>query len=310
MNTRPDDATGDEDDEPTRDLTGGEEPETASLPPDTGEATGQLEPETGQTEEMRTRRLAADGPESTPPPTKGEPGSDSRSRGIRVLAASIAAALVLTGVYIAAGGLDYEPAAASDPCDARKWEDTTNLEETAQQFGLSALDGTACDLDVSREELIRALADGGSLEAFAEEQGLSDQEVETAIRSGLNRAIDEGESAGAIGGLEATGLRAAVKILPASALVGLIENASGLLEGSQVGELGDVIDGVIGSLGGESSGDGGGSGSSGDSGSSITDGLDQLEQDLREQLPPSVEKNIPDDIQNQIQDQLDGLLSP
>ncbi|MGK2956569.1 MAG: hypothetical protein ACSLFI_12995 [Solirubrobacterales bacterium] len=276
-----------------------------SLPPDepTGvidgddeEPTERLEQETGQTEER-------------PMP----PADDSRQRGIWMLVASIACGLILIGIYIAAGGLDYKPTGAADPCDARVWTDPGNFEESAQQFALSAVDGAACELGVSREELTRALADDASRQAFAEENGLSDLEIETAVRSGLNRAIDDAEEAGVISGLAVTGLRAAVRFMPLDQMIGLVADASAIFESGEVGDIGDLIEGLVGSVGGDTgaTGDTGVTGGTGSDGGSITEGLgDQIEEGIREQLPDSIEKNVPDDVQEQIQDQLDGLINP
>ncbi|MGB0121467.1 MAG: hypothetical protein WBP55_11005, partial [Solirubrobacterales bacterium] len=234
MSGPPDEPTGvmpDDDEDPTSRLDGNEEPETERLdqqPEPSGEepstvhlAGGSGDPNdqfesarVASTEELRTRRLAAgDAPREEA--TEIRPVRDeSRTLGIWVLAVSIAVAVALVGVYIAAGGLDYKPAAAADPCDVRPWSDPGNLEETAQQFALSAIDGAACELDVSREELTRALADNQSRAEFAEEYDLSDSQIEEALRSGLNRAIDDAENAGAINGLVAAGARAAVRYLP------------------------------------------------------------------------------------------------
>jgi len=305
-----------DDDDPTDVLGPGDDDPTEHLDPGTEEApTSRLEGETGQTEEMRTRRLA----ENPPPPPSVEqppaPHDESRQRGITVLVTSILAALILVGIYIAAGGLDYKPSAATDPCDQRAWTDPGNLEEAAQQFAFSAVDGAACELGVSREELTRALADDASREAFQEEQDLSDSEIEDALRAGLNRAIDDAENAGVISGLTVTGLRAAVRFLPVDQMIPLIEDASGFLSGEDVGGIGDVLNGVIDSFG-EESGDGGGnSGTTGESGTTdeglIPNGLrNQIEEGLRDQLPPGIEKQLPDDLQNQVEQGLNDLVNP
>ena len=63
--------------------------------------------------------------------------------------------------YLAAGGGDYEPTAVADPCAPREWRSPAGIEESAQQFALSALDGAACELGVSREALAVALATPG-----------------------------------------------------------------------------------------------------------------------------------------------------
>ena len=66
--------------------------------------------------------------------------------------------MLLVGAYLAAGGGGYEPTPVADPCAPREWTSPEGVEEIAQQFFLSALDGAACELGVSRETLAAALA--------------------------------------------------------------------------------------------------------------------------------------------------------
>jgi hypothetical protein len=273
-----------------------------SLPPD--EPTEVL----GDDSEPPTERLGQ-------PPTEqlGQPPvGDSRRRGIWMLVASIAAGLILVGIYIAAGGLDYKPAGAADPCDAREWTDPGNLEESAQQFALSAIDGAACDLGVSREELTRALADDESRQAFAEENDLSDDEIETAVRSGLNRAIDDAEDAGVISGIAVTGLRTVVRFMPLDQMIELATDASSMLDSGQLDDVSGLIEGVVGSLGGDT-GDTGttddstpeGSGTTGNTGSIG----EQIQEGITDQLPDSVQENLPDGLKERVQDELNGILN-
>ena len=81
---------------------------------------------------------------------------------------AVVASLVLVGVYLAAGGASYAPAKTADPCKHRPWGNPEGLEQIAQQFTLSALDGAACQLGVSREELAQALASSEAREKFAD----------------------------------------------------------------------------------------------------------------------------------------------
>lgn len=310
------------DDEPTNILPEDENEPTRILP-DHEEETRRLdEPGTAETdillpsmasgspEEMRTRRVAEEGPlPPEPPPPPGSEGGagrdDGRRRGLWMLAGSIVAALLLVGVYLAAGGLDFKPAKAADPCDARPWTNPGNLEETVQQFVLSATDGAACELGVTREELTRALADDQSRADFAEENDLSDEQIESAFRSGLNRAIDDAENADAINPLVASGLRAAVKVMPMDQLINLIQDAEQIFSGTSINDLGGLLDGLIGGL----SGDGG---SIGDSlPGNLRDSLPKdLTDGLRNQLPDEIQKNIPDSVDQRIQDGIQNLIDP
>ena len=119
-------------------------------------------------------------------------------RGKVLVAGAIAASLLLVGVYLAAGGSSYTPAKTQDPCKPRPWRNPEGLAQIAEQFSLSALDGAACELGVSRETLVRALATPEARERFTERYGIDDIQLARAIRAGLLRAVDDAESAGAL----------------------------------------------------------------------------------------------------------------
>ena len=84
---------------------------------------------------------------------------------MRAIAWSAVAAVALVVAYLALGGASYAPAQVADPCVARDWRDPQGLEEVAEQIALSGLDGAACELGVSREEMVLALANSESRDA-------------------------------------------------------------------------------------------------------------------------------------------------
>ena len=185
--------------------------------------------------------------------TEVKPGTGDRSGGrwspppgSWLVGVAAAVSIALVAAYILAGGLDFEPDAAPDPCQPREWAQTETLEETAEQFALSALDGAACDLGVSRGELTRALASPETLDEFTRDNDFSDAEVEDAIRAGATQAIDDAEQAGVIEPLVALGLRIAVRSLPLSGLIELIQGGGAVLgeSGEAQGLLEDVLRGV------------------------------------------------------------------
>ena len=142
-----------------------------------------------------------------------------------------AASIALAAVYLAFGGGSYEPSAVADPCEPRAWRDPEGIDEAAEQFTLSALDGAACELQVSRERLSLALATPEARAEFADEYGLTDDEIEAAVRAGLDRAIDDAEDAGALPSLAAGPLRELVASLPVDEAIALLEDASEILGG-------------------------------------------------------------------------------
>ena len=113
---------------------------------------------------------------------------------------ALAASIGLIAVYVAFGGGTYTPAATADPCEIR---DLSVLEDRGvfEGIALSALDGAACELHVSREELTLALADAQATDDFAAAHDIDSAAVDDAVRAGLERAVDDAAAAGKIDGI-------------------------------------------------------------------------------------------------------------
>lgn len=139
------------------------------------------------------------------------------------LLASIGAVAAVALPYLALGGGSYEPTPVADPCAPRELPQPDDLQTTLELVVLSALDGAACELEVSREELVLALEDEESLDAFAAEQGLSRADAERAVEEGLDRALEDAEQAGAFSGLGGSLLRRALEEAPAWLLLDALE---------------------------------------------------------------------------------------
>ncbi|HEY1284956.1 MAG TPA: hypothetical protein VGF04_02605 [Solirubrobacterales bacterium] len=157
----------------------------------------------------------------------------SDSRGTSLVVAAIAVSALLVGVYLAAGGSSYTPEKVRDPCKHRPSRNPQGLEEIAQQFTLSALDGAACELGVTREELAQALASKQARERFTDRYDISEAELAKAIRAGLLRAVDDAEEAGALSPFVAGPLRRTLRQIPINQAIALINDARALLENVQ-----------------------------------------------------------------------------
>jgi hypothetical protein len=155
-----------------------------------------------------------------------------------LVAGAVVASLVLVLTSLALGGASFEPKPVQDPCQPRPWRSPQGLDQIAQQLTLSALDGAACELHVSRETLVIAL---GTAEGRARFE--SDPRLAAALRAGLIRAVDDAERAGAIPGVVADGLRAAIKNLPADELVTAVQDTSNLFNqaGGVLAPLGGLL---------------------------------------------------------------------
>ena len=151
-------------------------------------------------------------------------------RAITLLLACVAVAVGLAGAYVALGGLSYEPTPVADPCAPRPQRETTGTGERIEVVLLAAADQTACDLGVSREDLVLALRSVDELDELAEREGRSRDELEDALRAGLVRAVDEAEKDGLVGSTTAGALTFAAERLPLGLLLSVLRGASSFLD--------------------------------------------------------------------------------
>ena len=160
-----------------------------------------------------------------------------------LVAGSALAALTLVIAYLAAGGAEYSPAKVADPCEARDWREPQGIEELAEQFSLSALDGAACELQVSREQLARGLATEETREVFVRRYGIDDATLEAAVRAGLVRAVDDAEDAGALPPFVALPLREIAERIPVDEAIELLEDSRPFFEDANgfLGGLGGIL---------------------------------------------------------------------
>jgi hypothetical protein len=131
--------------------------------------------------------------------------------------------------YLALGGATYKPAPVADPCQTREWRNPGGLSESLEQIALSALDGVACDLGVSREDLVLALRSEDALDAFADEHGIRRADAEEAIRRGLERAVNDADASGALPGFLVDPVRKAVESVPPWLLLDALEQLGSFL---------------------------------------------------------------------------------
>jgi hypothetical protein len=146
---------------------------------------------------------------------------------MRAILLATAAAAALIAAYLALGGASYAPAKVADPCAARDWREPEGVQEVAQRIVLSGLDGAACELGVSREDIVLAFADRESLERFARDHDLTNEEVEDLVRSSLLRGVDDAERAGALNSPIADLLRGTIRRIPVAGLLDLLDRLQG-----------------------------------------------------------------------------------
>jgi hypothetical protein len=142
---------------------------------------------------------------------------------MRAIALSIGASLVLIVVYLALGGASYAPAKAVDPCTPRDWRQPQGLQEVGEQIVLSGLDGVACELGVTREQVVLAFENSETRRQFAQEHGIDDEELQSLVRTGLVRAVDDAEQADTINPTIANFLRRIAQRLPVDRVLDLLD---------------------------------------------------------------------------------------
>jgi hypothetical protein len=150
-------------------------------------------------------------------------------RRIGTLLISFAAVAVVVGLYVALGGASYEPTAVADPCSTRAWRSPDGVQQTIEQIALSGLDGAACELGTSREELVLALRDEEALDAFAAANGTARDDAEHAVEAAVIRAVDDAEESGALPGFVASIARGTLGTVPPWLLLEALERLAKLL---------------------------------------------------------------------------------
>ena len=129
-----------------------------------------------------------------------------------ILAALLVAAGILVAVELGMGAVDTGPAVAN-PCKARAPFPGGGIDAAIQRIVLNGLDGAACRLHTTREELILSLrSSGGSIH-------FDKHTTEVAVRAGLLRAVDEAERRGDIPSFLAPIARRLIRSTPIDKLV-------------------------------------------------------------------------------------------
>jgi hypothetical protein len=128
---------------------------------------------------------------------------------VRVLALLFVAAAVLLGVEFALGAETTGEVHLANPCKPRDFRG-----DVVQRIVLNGLDGAACRLHVSREELVLSL-DGDS--PF--DRRWNKKTIEVAVRGGLLRAVDDAERRGEIPALLARPVRDLIRTAPLDKLI-------------------------------------------------------------------------------------------
>lgn len=138
----------------------------------------------------------------------------------------VAGAGALIGVEFSRGAVDYGELAVQDPCEPRPPFPGSGVDATIQRLVLKGLDGAACDLGTTREELVLSLDARTGVDSVQ----WDDETIERAVRAGLLRAIDDAERDGSLNGVLATVVREIVERAPLQWLIDGGQTIAGLFD--------------------------------------------------------------------------------
>ena len=140
----------------------------------------------------------------------------ARRRATLVVAGLLAAAVALVAVELGRGALSFGAAGVPAPCAPRPAAPAGGGADRAlQQVVLDGLDGAACELGTTREELVLSLASETGIPPLRWDEAT----IERALRAGLLEAVEDARERGRIGGVTAFLLEQAVRRVPVGTLV-------------------------------------------------------------------------------------------
>ncbi len=131
------------------------------------------------------------------------------TRAVAILAGLFVAAAVLVAVEFAQGAAHAGDVHLANPCRSRTFHG-----DVVQRVVLDGLDGAACRLHISREELVLSLGSGSPFSRRWDKRT-----IEVAVRAGLLRSVDEAERRGEIPSLLADPIRKAIRTAPIDKLI-------------------------------------------------------------------------------------------
>jgi hypothetical protein len=133
--------------------------------------------------------------------------------GTWVLVGLLVSGAVLVAVELGKGALDPPSPKIANPCRPRDGR-TGGIDATIQRIVLDGIDGAACRLHTTREELALSLGGGVGVTRRWDEHT-----IEVALRAGLLRSVDEAERRGDIPSFLAPAVRGLVERAPLKPLI-------------------------------------------------------------------------------------------
>ena len=139
-------------------------------------------------------------------------------RGRIILAALGVAAAALIALELALGALSYGQPHLADPCTTTAVSTGGGIDATIQRFARATLDGAACQLHTTREQLVLSFVPSAGTQRIRWDR----QTIDRALRTGLDHASHE--LAG--NGIAGTALSFALRQLFAPSVEWFVQHAS------------------------------------------------------------------------------------
>jgi hypothetical protein len=115
---------------------------------------------------------------------------------VRRLALLVAAAAALLIVELSTGAIGFGKPQLANPCTEKPAFEGGGLDGEVQRFALSALNGAACRLHTTREELVLSFVPAAGTKHVRWDRPT----IDAALRAGFDQAIEDTENRG-LGGL-------------------------------------------------------------------------------------------------------------
>ncbi|MCU0309072.1 MAG: hypothetical protein MUE51_15175 [Thermoleophilia bacterium] len=155
-----------------------------------------------------------------------------------VLALLVAGAALMVGVMIASGARDFGTSLSRPPCTPAPAFPGDGLDATLQRVVLDGLEGAACELGATREELVLSLAPS---DIRPRDIRWDDATIQRAVRSGLVQSIDQAEDRGSLPGPLASVLRAVAERAPVEFLINRGGDLAGIVDAVRSADPGDLL---------------------------------------------------------------------
>jgi hypothetical protein len=113
------------------------------------------------------------------------------------------AAAALIVLELSLGALSYGRPHLADPCTAKATASGPGIDATVQRFARATLDGAACQLHTTREELVLSFVPSAGTQRIRWDR----QTIDRALRAGLDHASHEVAGGGIAGSVLSFALR-------------------------------------------------------------------------------------------------------